>query len=305
MYKILSFVLFLCIATNSLAVNIVFIVPAGVGSASDLLARKLAQELSYRIKETIVVEDYPGGDQVIGLARAEKATQPTLFLGGTSLHVFNPVFTPDTVQNLDSNLDVFATMAHGYSVWYTYPNSGINNVQDMVNGFRQNKKLNIGSDLLPSRMNAELLKYKYRTSNAEIIVYKTSAQNLIDVAGGNIILGVNVPSTGMAGLIAEGKILPLANTSDQSVIISGITIPQMSQSIKRFKSGWFLSTVKKAPISDDIIKTLQTIIQDPEIKKYIIELGLIPEYYNRPDTQKYIENYRSELRLLAGQLKSQ
>jgi tripartite-type tricarboxylate transporter receptor subunit TctC len=80
--------------------QVTLIVPAAAGGSADVLARRIAQQLETDLKQTFVVENRPGGANLIG-ARAVVAAAPdgyTLLAHGVGSHVIATAETPDALD---------------------------------------------------------------------------------------------------------------------------------------------------------------------------------------------------------------
>ena len=75
-----------------------FIVPYGAGSATDLLARRVAAPLSSILGQGVVVENRAGANAILGATHVAKAAPDgyTLLFGNTQTHAANP----NLVENL-------------------------------------------------------------------------------------------------------------------------------------------------------------------------------------------------------------
>ena len=74
------------------------VVPVGPGGGTDILARHLAQKMSERLKQPVVVENRPGAGSIVGTEYVARAAPDgyTLLMGG----IFNMVMNKALVKNL-------------------------------------------------------------------------------------------------------------------------------------------------------------------------------------------------------------
>jgi len=74
------------------------VVPIGAGGGTDILARHMAQKMSERVKQGVVVENRPGAGSIVGTEYVAKAAPDgyTLLMGG----IFNMVMNKALVKNL-------------------------------------------------------------------------------------------------------------------------------------------------------------------------------------------------------------
>jgi tripartite-type tricarboxylate transporter receptor subunit TctC len=74
------------------------VVPIGAGGGTDILARHMAQKMSERVKQGVVVENRPGAGSIVGTEYVAQAAPDgyTLLMGG----IFNMVMNKALVKNL-------------------------------------------------------------------------------------------------------------------------------------------------------------------------------------------------------------
>ena len=71
--------------------SITLVVPFPAGGATDVVARILAQGLSDRMKQPVIIDNRPGANGAIGSAAVAKARPDgyTLVMGGVNTHAMN------------------------------------------------------------------------------------------------------------------------------------------------------------------------------------------------------------------------
>src|SRR5258708_5468647 len=74
------------------------VVPIGPGGGTDILGRHMAQKMSERLRQGVVVENRPGAGSIVGTEYAARAAPDgyTLLVGG----IFNMVMNKALVKNL-------------------------------------------------------------------------------------------------------------------------------------------------------------------------------------------------------------
>lgn len=302
MEKIYAFVVAILISTSALAADILFVVPTGPGTTTDTMARYIAKQLEVRTGRSVIIDNRAGGDQIIGLNRARTSRQPTLFLGGTTLHVYGHVLWPDALQDLDSTMDMVATVAHSPIVYYTNTNSKIKTLADLHDQLARNQRLTIGSDLLGVRINPESLKAHYKASNATVVLYKSSGQTLNDVIGGIVDVGTQTPSPALIGMIQQKRLTVLANSSGSAIMIGDTLAPPIGHDVPQFVSSWFLTTARQAPVDRPVIDAIYQILAAPETKKFLEGLMVTPANMQQAASVEYQSRYRQQFRKLAERI---
>jgi tripartite-type tricarboxylate transporter receptor subunit TctC len=77
--------------------NITVIVPFPPGGASDMTARLVAQKLSERVNQTVVIDNRAGANGSLGAAGLKQATADgyTLLIGSIGVFAINPALFKD------------------------------------------------------------------------------------------------------------------------------------------------------------------------------------------------------------------
>ncbi len=208
-----------------------FIVPFAPGAANDLIARALSSKLSEIWQQSVVVDNRPGGNTVIGSDIVARAAPDGYTLLQTGLaHVLNP----SVIAKLpyDSVRDFTMIGLTGQSPFVLVVNTGlpVKTVKDLV-GLARAKPgvLAYGSTGAggTSHLMGELLK-----SMAGIDVihvpYKGLAPALTDVIGGQIQYSFGSWST-VGPFVTAGKLRALAVTSEKRSAITP-DLPSISES---------------------------------------------------------------------------
>jgi tripartite-type tricarboxylate transporter receptor subunit TctC len=109
------------------------IVPLTAGSATDIVARLVFEQVSKQIGQTVVIENRPGASQTIGAAAVAKADPDgyTVLIAGSALAV-----VPSTIANLPINVETDLTAAGALAnvplVMVVQPAKGYKTIHDFV-----------------------------------------------------------------------------------------------------------------------------------------------------------------------------
>ena len=164
------------------------VVPFAPGGSGDITGRMLADYLSSHLGQSVVVENKPGANGIIGVEAAKRAPADgtTLLLATTSTHAANP----NLYRNLpyDPQQD-FALVGHfgtGSSLVLVSPKSEYRTLADLVEAARANPgKLNYGhfnaSSTIPGAMLGKLAGVRFTG-----VAYKQIAAAMTDLIGGNL-----------------------------------------------------------------------------------------------------------------------
>ncbi|MBB3014186.1 Bug family tripartite tricarboxylate transporter substrate binding protein [Cupriavidus alkaliphilus] len=192
------------------------VVPFSAGAGTDLIARVLAEKLSVRIGQPVLVENRVGAAGVIGtsyVAKAPAAGYTLLFAPG-SISFANLVVKGGANSGYDPVRDFTPIVAVGNTPVFlvTGSNSGFKTFKDVVVAAK-NKKLEYGSAGPGSILHiiGEVVN-KETGVNLVHVPYKGVAPAVADVLGGHIPLAYGSLST-IRPYVASGKLVPLAVTS--------------------------------------------------------------------------------------------
>lgn len=196
---------------------ITLIVPFAPGGATDILARTVAQELSQRIGQTVIVDNRPGGSGNIGASAAARAAPDgyTLLMA-TSSHAINQSLYKNLNYSLDKDLVALSNIASVPLMLVVNPNIPAQTPEELAEHARANAgKLNFGSGGVgtAAHLAGELFNAK---SDAQMVhvPYKGGAPAITDLIGGQIqLMFANLPE--VMNQVNAGQLKALALTGDK------------------------------------------------------------------------------------------
>ena len=188
------------------------VVPFTAGSATDIVARTLAQEMEKGLKQSIVIDNKPGAGGTVGASQVAAAPgDGYTVLVHSAGHVANAALYPalryDTLRDF-TPVTMLATLPN---VLVIGPAKQFSSVQDLVAKARaQPGKFTYGTagNGSATHMNAE----KFRTAvgiDALHIPYKGTPEAITEVIAGRIDWFF-APLISAMPLIKDGKLVPLA-----------------------------------------------------------------------------------------------
>lgn len=196
--------------------SIKIVVPFPPGGPSDVAARLVAQPLTAKLGQTVIIENLPGAGGRTGAKAVAQASPDgyTLLLGGTNPNAiaqsiyrtlnFEPIsdFTAVGVIGVDSNALV------------VNPAVPVGTIQELIRYSKANPgKLSSGASLgIGPHVTLELLRARTGTSML-FIPYRGAAPAISDLLGNQIQIGMTTKAV-LLPLIKEGKLRALAVTSD-------------------------------------------------------------------------------------------
>lgn len=173
------------------------IVPFPPGAFNDTLARTLAQELPKTLGQTVVVENRPGGNTIIGTEMAAKAGGDgyTLFIGAVPFSVVQSMYKAP----FDVTRDFQAVTLAGVSSNLLVSSASFkpNSVKELIEHARANPgRVNYGSsgNGTSPHLSMELFKIMSKTFMVHI-PYKGSAPVVTDLLAGQVdVMFDNLPN---------------------------------------------------------------------------------------------------------------
>ncbi len=173
------------------------VVPQTTGGASDTLARILAQGLSDKWKQPVVVENRPGAGGNLGMDAVARSPADgyTLLMSYEGTHAINGSVYKDLPFDPQKDFDPVATVAILPFVAVTHPQSGLRSLPELVEAARKSR-LNYGS---AGNGSANHLLGEMFNSAADIklvhVPYRGAAPAIQDLLGGRLhVVFTSLPS---------------------------------------------------------------------------------------------------------------
>ena len=192
------------------------IVAFAPGGVADVMGRLVAQALQSRLNQSVVVENKPGGDGLIGMGDAVRAAPDgyTLLVGGFGGQVIPPLMRDDFPFDVRRDLVKIALTAEFGNVLVINKSLPINSVPDLIAYLKaRSGAVNYGSSgqATSDRLAAELFMQQTGTKMVDV-PYKGGGQALSDMmAGTTQAMFPQLPA--VLGFINSGQVRALAVTS--------------------------------------------------------------------------------------------
>ena len=259
-----------------------FIVPGLAGTSPDLLARVIAQHLSPRLGQQIVIMNQPGGGGNIAFDAAARATPDgyTLLVTSDQLSINESLFTNMQHHAVKSFAPVVQAIVSP-QVLIVNPGLPFKDVAGLIAYAQANPgKINFGSPQIGTlgHLAGELLK---RTQKIDIVhvPFQGATVAIREIIGGQIqMMFVTLPPA--VGHIQQGTVRALAvSTIDRSTAIPNV--PSLYElGMKEFDFGAWQGVLAPAGTPRAVIMRLNTdinaILKDPEANSTLVKMGFIP-----------------------------
>jgi len=270
------------------------IVPVSAGGAPDVVARILAEKLSDRFKQPVVVENRPGAGERLGAEQAAKAvpdgytvllTPPGALVVAPHLHA-NLVFAPAAFVPV-------SILTRGHLVLVTRPNLGVDNVQELVALARAKPgKLTYASPGIgtPPHLAGEMFKLAAQLQTLHV-PYKGLAPAVTDLLAGHVdFMFDNLGNS--FGHIREGRLkaLGIASEARFSTLPDLPTIAESYPSV--IATSWFGVVAPPntpLPIAAHLSRTITEILKLPDVTAKLQAMSFAAVGSGPEETAKFLK----------------
>jgi tripartite-type tricarboxylate transporter receptor subunit TctC len=260
---------------------VTLVVPFPAGSATDAVARKIAEGFQKALGQSFVVENKAGADGIIA-ARAVTAAAPdgyTLFITTNTTHSANPNIyrqLPYNPKGDFSPIGGIIKISYMMAVRADFP-------ADDFAGFLKaakaaNPPLSYGSGNTGSRAAGEMLKARLGFDMLHV-AYRGSPQALTDLIGGRIDVFFPDPASAL-GMMQERKFKVLAVTGNKRIrtvpdvpTIAELGVPNYD--IVAWVAA-FAPSGTPPPVVDRLNGALNNLLQQPDMTAFIDRIGSDP-----------------------------
>ena len=256
------------------------IVPAGAGSAPDIIARIVGDELSTRLKRPVVVNNRPGAGGIIAVMAARSASNPdTLLLAQAAVVTVTPLTYRAAKYDLETDMEPVVSVADTPMMFVANAEHGPKTLADALAAARKDPgavALTTTSRGSIPHLTAELL---VQTTGApfNIVPTATTGQGIQTVVGGEAAMTVNGVAP-LLPLVKSGRLKGLAVTSAK--VLPGLEGYPLAKDIVPGlqATGWFMLFAKKGTPSarvQQINQIVNAALQSPAV---IDKLGKTANY---------------------------
>jgi tripartite-type tricarboxylate transporter receptor subunit TctC len=251
------------------------------GGTTDILGRIIAQGLTEKLGQTVLVENKPGGGNNIGTEFVIRSAPDGYTLNMTNpANAINATLYKNLAFNFINDTVPVAGVVRTPNVMVVTAALPVKNVEEFIAYCKANPtKVNMASSGSGSsiHLSGELFKIMTGCKMAHI-PYKGAGPALNDLIAGQVqVMFDNLPSS--AGFIKDGRIRALAvTTSTREPSLPNV--PTVAETIPGYEaSAWFGVSAPKGTPRDVVEKlnvAINQLLVDPKIQKRLSELGGTP-----------------------------
>ena len=261
-----------------------YIVPFSPGGVSDGVARLMAEQLSTRLGQSVIVENKPGVSGLVGTQQVARA-EPDGYtvMGGTiTTHAVNPFFIKSLGYDPVKDFVPVSLVGMVSNALVVRADSRFNTVQDVIDAARADPDgLTYGSAGAGTsqHLSGELFQSISKTRMRQII-YKGGSQAMVDLIGGQI--DVIFETVAAARPMIDAKRVKVLGVTSAKPLddLPGVK-PLSELGLPGFEmqswQGIFAPAGTPAPIVAKMATEIAAVVKIPEVRAKLLQLGVQPD----------------------------
>ena len=283
------------------------VVPYGAGSSPDVIARILADKLSPRLGQPVIIENRAGGGGNTGTAAVAKAAGDgyTFLISTNGPLVYNTLLYKKLTYDPFTELRPVVLAGGQANVCAVRSDSGITTLKELVNAMKKKPgEFNFSSTGVGSlsQLGVELLKVKTNTY-AVHIPYASSPLAILAILQGDVQFAC-VPAVAVMPQVKAGKMRTLAvSTARRSQLMPDI--PTMKEAgLPEIENLAWMAIMAPAATPDNIVQRMNTevnaVLAMPDVKDKLNAQFMEPIGGSEKDLQRFMQQ---ELRVMTPVIK--
>ncbi|WP_428686125.1 Bug family tripartite tricarboxylate transporter substrate binding protein [Reyranella sp.] len=270
------------------------VVPYAAGSATDTLARLMAEQLAPRVGQPVIVDNKGGGNGSIAANYVAKSAPDgyTLMIATAATHAGNPNLMKSVPY--DSLVDFAPAGFYGFIqfVLLVRADAGMDTLADFIKRAKAKPTLTSGAGTPSARVITATLAERIGTE-ITYVPYKSAPQALADLLSGQIDMtfadvAIAVPQ------VKAGKVKALVMASDsRSPLLPEVPTFQEAGLGQFALDAWFviMAPAKTPPeIVARIDTAVQQVVTDPEVIKRLRGISFEPQRKAPEDVRPFIKS---------------
>ncbi len=259
-----------------------YIIPFPPGGSTDPMGRMIATRLTERWGQSVVVDNRPGGNTVIGTEVLARAQPDGYTFGWAGASMFStPSLMPNLPYDVLRDFAAVATISKARNILVVHPTVPANNLQEFTSMVKAKPgEFNFASSGVGTNthLSGELFNQVTGTKMVHI-PYKGSGPATTDLLGGRVQLSFQVPIT-VIPFINAGRLKPIAISGETRLA----ALPQVPTFTEAGLPGFGLTSVTaivapaKTPraIRGKIANDLAVILAMPATHDFMAKQGAEP-----------------------------
>lgn len=268
------------------------VVPFAAGSATDSMARILAQELGQRLGQSVVVDDRPGAFGQIAAVFVAKSKPDgyTVFVTTNTTHSANPHLYKALPYDPVKDFEPVARTATLPFMLVVNPTLPVRSTAELIAHARANRgALTYASASSTSLVAAESLNVQAGIAMTGVM-YKASPQAMLDVVSGEVPVMVADFATAMPHVTA-GRVRVLGvTTARRSTLVAGA--PPIADTVKGFDvtswNGVFVPAGTPRSIVDRLARETLSALASKDVVDKLATIGFEVDPQGPEDFSRYL-----------------
>ncbi|MBO9355148.1 tripartite tricarboxylate transporter substrate binding protein [Bordetella petrii] len=271
------------------------VVPFAAGGSVDVTARVLAKGLAPRLGQSVVVENRTGAAGFIGTQNVvnSPADGYSIVMASAGIISIAPYLYKDMPFDPTKDLVPITPVVDGINALVVRPNSPATTVAtfiDMANA--EPGKLNFGSSGVgASDYMATQLFMAMTNTRMTNISYRGGGPAMVDLLAGNVDFMFSAVAPAVSQIKA-GELRALGVTSSERLEVLP-DVPTIAEAgVSGYDSvawyGLFAPAGTPAAVIDRINKETAEVLKDPEVRKQLVDAGLLPHISSPQEFAAYI-----------------
>jgi tripartite-type tricarboxylate transporter receptor subunit TctC len=264
------------------------IASVAAGSTPDIICRIVTDRLARALGQQIVVENRPGGANVIGAQAAARSAPDgyTFFFATAAPLVTNPYTFKTLPYDAMKDFVPVAKVVEGPFVVLAHPGVPAKTLREVIDLAKADpQKLSFATDG-PKNFSGMIAAWLNKLAGTQIpqVPYSAMPQGIQDAIAGRVqLIILAVPSA--ANAVASGALRPIAMSSARRV--PGYeNVPTVAETFPGFDfTGWMIlvaPTGTPADVVSRVNREMDTILKDPAIVQRLREIGFFTEGAGTP-----------------------
>jgi tripartite-type tricarboxylate transporter receptor subunit TctC len=267
------------------------VVPFPPGGSTDALARLIGEKLAARWKQTVIIDNRPGGNTMLGTDAVAKSPPDGHVLGiVTGSHVINPLLAT-TKMPYDTHKDLTGVMlltGFQMGIW-AHPTVPANTPAELL-ALAKKEQLDYASATTQSYLGVELLNSMAKVK-LNYVPYKGSAQAVNDLLGGHVKLMVDPISQTMLEHVKNGK-MKLIGTLGKRPSALAPNAPSFATIVPGYEFSGAFGLIAPGATPPELVKFIReefvTVMKLPDVAERITTIGQEPIQSTPDEYNTYI-----------------
>jgi tripartite-type tricarboxylate transporter receptor subunit TctC len=287
---------------------VTLIVSQAAGASPDVMARLVADRLARRIGQGVIIENKPGGANVIGATAAARAEPDgyTFFFATSAALVTNPFLIEKMTYDPIKDFKPVTLVTRSHQVIVAHPDTQLKSLADLIAFDKKEPgKISIAVDS-PRNLAGVTAQALNRRAGLKLVLvpYPNINVGLQDTVAGRTGVGVFSMSI-VESLVRDGKLRALALASNKRAE-NMPDVPAAAETIPGFDfSGWFM-LMAPAATPDAIVQRMNAevreVVKDEKIREMGPKLGFDIETGTPQDAVKFLAEQTETWRRITAEL---